>query len=276
MGIVELERDRGRWELTKPVPARADDKTVNDWLERLCASEIQLFAADDAGALLSYGLMAPRGSVRLELESAGEEKGRRVEIQFGQRADARYAEDATYVRVPDRGVVAAVPLAIEEALLLEPDALREHTLFTLNPDLVDRIHIRPAGGEELLLARQGDGWKLLRPAPMEVEASEVTRLMQKLPGARVRDFLTGEAAEAARAELVAPALSVTFASFSSENTAESAAGETPIATLSFSRPRPDESLLVRVDEDNVIARLDAKRAGDGADGSDRLATAGVV
>jgi hypothetical protein len=256
-GSFELQRDRGRWELVRPVAARADDKVVNDWLERLCASEIRLFAPGDAGEQLAYGLMAPRGSVRLELESAGEETARSVEILFGQRAEPRYAQDATFVRLPERGLVAAVPLVIEEALLLEPEALREHTLFTLNPDLVDRIRIRPAAGEELLLARQGENWTMLRPTPVAIEGSEVTRLMKRLPGARVREFLTGAASDAARTELETPALRVTFASFSSENTAESAAGETPIATLSFGQARPDESMVVRVAEDNVVARLDA-------------------
>jgi Domain of unknown function (DUF4340) len=256
-GEFELQRDRGRWELTRPVPARADDKAVNEWLERLCASEVQVFAPGGAADLLTYGLMSPRGSVRLELESESGEAMQPIEILLGQRADARYVQDSTYVRVPGRGLVAAVPLVIEEALLLEPDALREHTLFSLNPDLVDRIHIQPASGDELVLARQGENWTMMRPVPMAVEASEVTRLMKILPNARVRDFLTGAASEAAKMELEPPALRVTFASFSSENTAESAAGESPIATLSFSRARPDESVLVRVEEDNVIARLDA-------------------
>ncbi len=256
-GNFELRRDRGRWELTQPVAARADDKAVDDWLERLCATEVLTFAPGGAGDLLSFGLMAPRGSIRLELESAGDEAARTVEILLGRRADPRFATDATYVQMPDRGLVAAVPYLIEESLLLEPDALREHTLFALNPDLVDRIRLRPAAGEEILLARQGEGWTMLRPVPMAVEPAEVARLMKIVSGARVRDFLTGAASESARAELEPPVLLVTFASFSSENTAESAAGETPIATLAFGRARPDESLLVRVEEDNVVARVDA-------------------
>ncbi len=215
------------------------------------------FVPADPGNLLSFGLMAPRGSIRLELESTGDEAGRTVEILLGRRADPRYAADATYVQMPERGLVAAAPYLIEEALLLEPDALREHTLFSLNPDLVDRIHLRAAAGEEILLARRGEGWTMLRPVAMAVEPAEVARLMKIVPGARVREFLTGPAGEAARGEIEPPVLQVTFDSFSSENTAESAAGETPIATLAFGRARPDESLLVRAEEDHVVARVDA-------------------
>ena len=261
-GDFALARDRGRWELTSPVPARADDKAVNDWLGRLCESHVQLFASADAGDLLSFGLMAPRGSVQLEFESANDEPARVVELQLGRRAEARYATDATLVRLPDRGLVAAVPLVIEEALLLEPDALREHTLFTLNPDLVDRIHIRPADKSELVLARQGEQWTLLQSAPAPVEVSEVSRLIKELPSWRVREFLTGAAADAAKAELAKPVLRVTFASYSSENTAESSAGETAIATVSFGPARPDESMLVQIEEDDVIARVDANLLGD--------------
>ena len=201
--------------------------------------------------------MSPRGSIRLELES----DRRRGYPDGGNPAWAsrRSAFRGGCNLCADAGPRSGRgrPYLIEEALLLEPDALREHTLFTLNPDLVDRIHLRPATGEEILLARQGEGWTMLRPMPMPVESGEVARLMKVVPDDRVREFLKGAAGDAARAELDPPALRITFASFSSENTAESAAGETPIATLSFGRPRPDESLLVRLEEDNVVARVDA-------------------
>lgn len=258
-GTIELQRERGRWEMIQPVAARADDTAVNDWLERLCESGVRQFVGMDMGSLISSGLAAPRGTVRLEFESATDSVVPPVEISFGNRADPRYAPDSVYVRVPDRRLVAAVPLVIEEALLLDADALRARTLLLLNPDLVDRVKIQAAGGDELVLARRGDDWTMVKPVPAEVEASEVMRLLKKLPAIRVREFFAGDAAQAALAELEAPRLRVTFASFNSENTAESAAGETPIAELSFGAARPDGSVLVRVEAegDAVVARVDA-------------------
>ena len=256
-GTIELERERGRWELTRPVAARADEKAVNEWIERLVGSGIRKFVRDDFGDLLEFGLAAPRGSVRLEFESRGETAPPPVELFFGNRADPGLAPDSVYVRSVSRRLVAAVPMVIEEALLLEADALRERTLFSLNPDLVDRVHLRPAAGDELVLARRGDDWTMLKPVPMAVESTEVMRLLKRLPSIRVRDFLAGDGVSLAAKELETPFLRVMFASFSSENTAESAAGETPIATVSFGRARPDGSVLVRVDEDNVMARVDA-------------------
>ena len=258
-GTIELQRERGRWEMIQPVAARADDKAVNDWLDRLCASGIRQFVGPDLGNLISYGLAAPRGLVRLEFESPTDASVPAVEISFGNRADPRYAPDSVYVRASERRLVAAVPLTIEEALLLDADALRERTLFLLNPDLVDRVRIQAAGREELVLARRDDDWTMLKPVPAEVEATEVMRLLKRLPEIRVREFFTADAATAATAELDPPRLRVTFASFSSENTPESTAGETPIATLSFGAPRPDGSLLVRVEGQGgpVVARVDA-------------------
>ena len=258
-GPIELHRERGRWEMIQPVAARADDKAVNDWLERLCTSRIRHFVGPDLGDLIAYGLAAPRGSVRLEFESATDPGVPPVEIAFGQRADPRYALDSVYVRAAERHLVAAVPLAIEEALLFEADALRERTLFLLNPDLVDRVRIQPAGREELVLARRGDRWTMVQPVSAEVEVTEAMRLLQRLPEIRVREFFTGDAARSAMAELESPRLRVTFASFLSENNAESAAGETPIATLLFGSARPDGSMLVRVDGEGepVVGRVDA-------------------
>ena len=256
-GTIELERDRGHWELTRPVAGRADDRAVNDWLERLGGTAIRKIVRDDLGDLLEFGLAAPRGSVRLEFEARGESAVAPVELFFGNRADPGIAVDAVIVRSTGRHLIAAVPRVVEESLLLEVDALRERTLFSLNPDLVDRVRLRPAAGEELRFARRGDDWTMLQPVPMAAEPTVMMRLMKRLSGVRVRDFLMAEAAVEAATELENPSLRVTFAAFSSENTAESAAGETPISTVSFGRVRPDGSIIVRVDEDNLIARIDA-------------------
>lgn len=71
-GTIELQRERGRWEMLQPIAAQADEKKVNDWLERLRTTAIRQFVGEDLGDLISYGLAAPRGSVRLDIESASE------------------------------------------------------------------------------------------------------------------------------------------------------------------------------------------------------------
>src|SRR5262249_46309808 len=120
-------------------------------------------------------------------------------------------------------------------------------LAQFNSDLVDRITIEPAGKEKLVFARDGaKGWLRKTDKDVAINSLVITRLLDEIGSATVTNFVSDVATELPKYGLDQPSLKVTLSAFSSENTAETKAGEKPIVGL----------LLGKVEGENVFAKLD--------------------
>ncbi len=255
-GETELQRDGAHWKIAKPLMARGDDAKINDLVSQLTNLGIKKFVADDKADAGTYGLAEPRGV--MTLFTADNPKG--TELMIGGVPSAAPAgsptpaadsaspaptpaaadADSVYMRQPARQSIYTVTKNIENLLALKPNDLRDHALARINADTVDRVHLGPVN-----LARKDKDWTVNdQPA----NGAGVTQLVNALDGAQATAFVADSAAPAdlAKYGLDQPSVQVKFGAFASENTAETAAGEKPVATVDFGK----------VEGDNVYARLE--------------------
>jgi hypothetical protein len=256
-GEMELEKKGDRWDIVKPLRARADDEKVGDLIAQVTTARIQQFVADDHGDLRPYGLAEPRGSITLFSQEA--RKDQKVEIGdsikvFGQDDKGQMLQigsvpekekDQVYVRFAPRGAVYTLPKKIEEALNTKPADLRDYHLVRIDTNVLDRITIDVPGKDKTVLARKDGNWTIASRNNAPADSRAVRRLIDALQNARVTGFVEDVASNLPKYGLDKPRLQITFSSFASENTAETKAGEEPFATLSFGKE----------DGDNVYARL---------------------
>jgi hypothetical protein len=256
-GEMELEKKGDRWDIVKPLRARADDEKVGDLIAQVTTARIQQFVADDHGDLRPYGLAEPRGSITLFSQEA--RKDQKVEIAdsikvFGQDDKGQMLQigsvpekekDQVYVRFAPRGAVYTLPKKIEEALNTKPADLRDYHLVRIDTNVLDRITIDVPGKDKTVLARKDGNWTIASRNNAPADSRAVRRLIDALQNARVTRFVEDVASNLPKYGLDKPRLQITFSSFASENTAETKAGEEPFATLSFGKE----------DGDNVYARL---------------------
>jgi hypothetical protein len=256
-GEMELEKKGDRWDIVKPLRARADDEKVGDLIAQVTTARIQQFVADDHGDLRPYGLAEPRGSITLFSQEA--RKDQKVEIGdsikvFGQDDKGQMLQigsvpekekDQVYVRFAPRGAVYTLPKKIEEALNTKPADLRDYHLVRIDTNVLDRITIDVPGKGKTVLARKDGNWTIASRNNAPADSRAVRRLIEALQNARVTRFVEDVASNLPKYGLDKPRLQITFSSFASENTAETKAGEEPFATLSFGKE----------DGDNVYARL---------------------
>ena len=258
-GELELQRVADHWQIAKPLNARASDQKVNDLVSQLTNMTVGTFVADDKADAATYGLADPRGMVTLYTPK--DPKGTELIIGTPKPAAAPdknnpaasavpvvpAADGSVYLRMPSRQSIYTVAKGVEDFLNLKPNDLRDRQLVRLNPDTVDRIKITPANGAPFTLGRKEKQWSLLGPpADQPANPAEADKLMQSLSQATVSAFVADSASDLAKYGLDKPQLKVGFSSFASENTAESNAGEKPLATVSFGK----------VDEPNVYARVE--------------------
>ncbi len=153
-----------------------------------------------------------------------------------------------YAKVSSRDSIFLVPNTIGAILDVKPDDLRDRHLVRLNLDTVDRIHIEPAGQPAITLARKEENWTIKSSGDKPANAEAVRAMADALQNEQVATFVSGVATDLPRYGLDQPQLKVNFASYASENTAESKAGEDSIVTILFGK----------VEGDNVYAKLDTE------------------
>lgn len=253
-GEIELVKKDGHWEIARPLQARSDDQKVGDLLANVTNARIQEFVAGDNGDLHAYGLSEPRGSITIY---GSEDKEGRV-LQIGAVADK--IKDAVYVRYLPRKGVYALAKKTEDLLNVRPNDLRDRHLARLDTNNLDRIHIEATGQPRIVLARKDQSWTIASRNNEPANGEEVHRLLDLVNETQVTRFVADTASDLPKYGLDQPQLKLTFSSFASENTAETAAGEHPYLTLNFGRVENGE-LYARVNEEPFVVAVDQGLSG---------------
>jgi hypothetical protein len=251
-GEMELEKKGEHWEIAKPMRARGDDQKIGDLIAQITTARIQQFVADDHGDLHPYGLAEPRGSITLfglddksgrrgDTDSSRGEQGQTLQIGVAPEKE----KDQIYVRSVARGFVYTLSKKVEETLNAKPNDLRDRHLVRFETNILDRITVDSPGKGKTVLARKEENWTIASRNNAPANSGEVNRLIVKLKDEQVVKFVEDVASNLPKFGLDKPLLQITLSSFASENTAETKAGEHPIATIAFGK----------VDGDNVYARL---------------------
>ncbi len=238
-GEMEMQKQGDHWQIMKPLRARADDQKVNDLLAQITTSRIAQFVADDRGDLHPYGLAEPRGTVTI---FTGDDKSGQL-LQIGGVPEKE--KEQVYVRFAPRSFVFTVPKAIESVLKTKPNDLRDRHLVRFDSNQLDRITIEAPGKTKTVLARKGENWTIASRKDEPANGAEGRRLMDTLSNEQVANFVEDVSSDLPKYGLDKPQLTVTLSSFASENTAETKAGEHPLATIAFGK----------IDGDNVFARV---------------------
>jgi uncharacterized protein DUF4340 len=238
-GEMELQKKGDHWEIMKPLRGRGDDQKIGDLIAQATTARIQQFVADDHGDLHPYGLAEPRGSITLF--GPDEKQGQMLQLGDSSAKD----KDQVYVRSVARGFVYALPKKVEDLLNTKPNDLRDRHLVRFDTNILDRITIDSSTKGKTILARKGENWTIASRNNTPADSGEARRLIDTLSQEQVAKFVEDIASNLPKFGLDKPQLQITLSSFASENTAETKAGENPIATIAFGK----------VDGDDVYARL---------------------
>src|SRR5437016_9105156 len=243
-GEMELQKQADHWQIVKPLRARADDQKVNDLVAQITNSRIVQFVADDAGDLHPYGLAEARSTITIltgDDKSGGGGAGQILQIGGVPEKE----KDQVYVRFAPRKFVYTLPNKIESILNTKPNDLRDRHLVRFDQNQLDRITIDTPGKNKTVLARKDQNWTIVNRNNRAANGAEARRLIDLLAAEQVTNFVADVASDLPEYGLDKPQLTVTLSSFASENTAETKAGEHPLATIAFGK----------IDGENIFARV---------------------
>src|SRR5438132_5314846 len=126
-----------------------------------------------------------------------------------------------------------------------PNNLLNPNLVRFNQNKLDPITIDVPGKTKTVLARKDQDWTIVNRNNRPAKAAEARRLIDLLAGEQVTNFVADVASDLPKYGLNKPQLTVTLSSVASENTAETKAGEHPLATIAFGK----------IDGENIFARV---------------------
>ncbi|HEV7866430.1 MAG TPA: DUF4340 domain-containing protein [Chthoniobacteraceae bacterium] len=258
-GEMEFEKKDQHWLITKPLKARGDDAKIGDLISQATTARIESFVADSS-QLAAYGLQDPRGSVSMFVEGSEQP----TVLQIGGKPTDEKDKEKTYAKLSTRDAVVLVPKSVETLLETKPNDVRDKNLLRLEKDIVDRITIEGAGKEKIVLARSGESWvRKVGDKDEPINTSAATRLLDEMSNQQVTAFVADVGTDLATYGLDEPSVKVTFSSYASENTAETKAGEKPIAALHFGKTEngttyaklEEEPFIVSVPESAVALAM---------------------
>jgi hypothetical protein len=225
-GEIELAKEQDNWQLVRPIKARASNDAVADILTKMSQAQISKFVSENRSNPGSFGLDTPADVLTL----FGAE-GDQFEIEIGSAVPAH--PESVYAGLPERNTVVEVNKGFAALFNITPNDLRDRKIGRLNSDLIDRVTIENAEQPRIVLAREENRWRLLSPVNRLANAENVNRLIQEINNGEVTQFVSDTATDLTKYGLDQPRLKITFSSYSSENTAESNAGEVVLSTLEF-------------------------------------------
>jgi hypothetical protein len=225
-GEIELAKEQDNWQLVRPIKARASNDAVVDILTRMNQMQISKFVSENKTNPGSFGLDSPADVLTLY---GGD--GKKFEIKIGSVVPSN--PDAVYAALPERNTFVEVSKNFAGLFNITPNDLRDRKIARLNSDFIDRIAIENGDQPKIILARKENRWHFLNPESTPANTNNINRLIQEINGDEVTEFVSDTATDLARYGLDQPKLKITFSSYSSENTAESNAGEVVLSTLEF-------------------------------------------
>jgi Domain of unknown function (DUF4340) len=167
---IEVDRNKGKWEIVKPAAYPADESTVDGILDSLSGARVADFVSDNPTDLSQYGLDFPHLAVTVTLKK----KGGTESLFFGFKQPTA-GKNAIYARVGGRNSVYTVESSLLSGVDKSVDALRDKTVLAFDPARVEHAVITIDGKQFTLARAKGGKWNVVedgKTSPAHVAAVE--------------------------------------------------------------------------------------------------------
>src|SRR5579862_8432002 len=200
---LELERKPGEpWVITKPVGAAADQTTANNLARAIAECEITKTVEDKADNLAPFGLDKPQVTVTVT-----DTRGKTLpSLEVGKTTPVGFS---AYLKYGDKPAIMLTSSAFPSGMNKTPDQMRDRELMTFKVDDVQKLLITHDDGTQIEIDRDGDKWKIVKPASYDADPTQVRQLLTTLGDFNDANFITDAPTNAAQYGLEKPHLVAT-------------------------------------------------------------------
>jgi uncharacterized protein DUF4340 len=225
---VALTKDgAGKWEITGPKRAGADQDAVSRMLSTLSSLSADRLVEETASNLGQYGLTEPALQVSITGKDAKTQK-----LLVG---DDTPTGGGAYAKLEGDPRVFSIASYTKSSLDKSAKDLRDKRLLTVESEKISRVELIRKK-QDIEFDRNKDGWQILKPKPLRADAFQVEELVRNLKDAKM-DVSVSDADE--------------------KKAASAFATGSPIATARVTDESGTQELQVRKSKDAYYAKSNA-------------------
>lgn len=189
---IAARKTDGTWRITAPVEGPADARALDTLVQTAAQAERKRRIAESPDDLGAFGLAEPDAVLTLFVDDQA-----LPALSVGMGTPIGFN---AYVQRSDEEAVLLTGGTVRAALMKRLADLRDKTVLHFAAADVSRLRITPRDGDEVVLERDAEHWRLVAPVDARASQTTVDNLLGSLRALRAVEFVTetGADAEAAR------------------------------------------------------------------------------
>jgi hypothetical protein len=197
---INLENQNGKWMITQPLNAPADESLVNSLVSDLATARIEREIDLEGDRLKNFGLTEPTVKLEFKLKD-----GKQHRIEFGIKD---YSGSSAYAKVDGGQKAVLLPAALLTNADKPVNELRDRSIFSAPQNEINALKVSNAqGGFEL--AKQENNWLLKSPVAEPADEGAVNTLLSDITSAKSETIVSETADELAKYGLNQPSVTLT-------------------------------------------------------------------
>ena len=177
---VDLKREGDAWQMAAPVKARGDRGPIEEVLTNVLTAKMDREITATPQSLAEFGLDKPAAEVDLTLKD-----GKRLGLVLGAKSPTGVW---VYARERDKPAVFVLGDSVLRDATRPVADFRDKTILAFDRKQVTGVDI-VSRDETLGLESADGGWKIVRPVALSADGDTVSDFLEKLGGAKVKEFV---------------------------------------------------------------------------------------
>jgi hypothetical protein len=179
-GVVKLKRDGDGWQILEPVKGRGDRGPIDETITSVVTARMDREIEAAPKALADFGLDKPAAEITARLKD-----GKSLGLLLGAKSPTGVW---VYAREADKPAVFVVGESILRDTTRPVADFRDKTVLAFDQKDITGLEIITR--DDTIAAEQADGrWRLTRPRALPADADTIRDFLDKLRGARVKEFV---------------------------------------------------------------------------------------
>jgi hypothetical protein len=181
---LELLRKEDRWEIARPIRARASETEVDQILNKLTTLKAESFVDEAPESLADYGLEKPVWEIEVFLKP----DQRKATLMVGSM-HMEGQQGFFFAKRGERPGVVSVGMDLIGPFAKEPEAYREKKVLPFKTWEVSRVELGREGSDVTLEKKEGMKWRIVSPMDARADGTKISAFLGALSRLEAEAFL---------------------------------------------------------------------------------------
>ncbi len=181
---IELVKAGDKWEIVKPIQARASETEVDEILNKMTTLKANAFVSEDPKNLADYGLDQPVWKVEMFLKP----DQTKATLLVGSMHQMQ-GKGGLFAKVQERPSVVSLGMDMIGTFAKEPEDLRETKVMPFKTWKIRKAEIDREGLDVTLEKKDGQKWRIEQPIQARADGTKMSAFLGAVSRLEAEEFL---------------------------------------------------------------------------------------